>query len=833
MTRSAPLGVLGVALALGWVTWARAQVPARDLKTALSQLPDGGAAYVQGIRALDARSPSSTVPLLLELGPKDPVPAGAVHVTERWYVIHADIANQRAPLPAHRSMTMSGMRHPQLSVAYPRIRAARATQDYGLSGDGSVVGVVDTGADLAHPALRHEDGTTRVRWLLSYGREPLGYHPELEEEYGCTSDDPCAIYGEDEINDILASGDEQSFPQDAIGHGTHVASIAAGRDAEYPGVAPDADLIVVAAADEQGGVYDSRILIGCRFIFERAELLRKPAVVNISLGSDFGSHRGDSEIEQALTTLAQGKGRAVVVAAGNSGGRYEGILPDEFAPFGSHAEYAVTPGSELRVPVLQYSTNVRDISGAIYLWLATDPGQKVEIAFSTDSAGQLSEWIGPGEVGAASSESWGDSARYDLAILNATGDTASLELAPGNAVISVVGRFASDRRFEFALRGDATLALWTTGTGQAAYGGSSLGPLLPRAQARGTIQIPGAAAALISVGATVNRTEWTDYTGNTVGTSEAAHGLAYFSSQGPNQLGQLKPELVAPGEWIIAAMAGAADPREQRRTVSQFDDQGACPGGTECYVIDDLHGIASGTSMAAPLVTGTIALMLQRDPELTMSRAKAYLMAGARDLTSAVRTGFGTGEVDVVGALLAQEADAANPAPTGGATIDDGSSFFVWADAFVQPAPGPGLSGQVVLRDDDGRPLSVSLDDLQLEVEGPGSGELEVTGPGLLEVRLRAEPGSAGDSLAVRLTAADLELIDERVDIDLDPVRAEHGHALAGGTCAHHASHARGSSSSTLGRGALLLMVGLAVWRQRVARRRQGDASARPLIVKR
>ncbi|HXS19160.1 MAG TPA: S8 family serine peptidase, partial [Polyangiaceae bacterium] len=539
----------------------------------------------------------------------------------------------------------AGIRYPLLSVAEPHIRGDVARADYGVTGEGVVIGVVDTGVSVAHPALRHADGRTRIRWLLRYGQQPRGVHPELEAEYGCLAEDPCAVYDDADLNQLLSENDVTQLPQDPIGHGTHVTSVAAGRDDAYPGVAPDAQLIFVAAADETGGVYDSRILMGCRFIFEQAARLESPAVINLSLGSDFGSHRGDSGLELALSELAQGPGRAIVVAAGNSGARYTGIFPEQFSPFGNHAEFAVTPDTELHIPVLQYSTRKRDISGTIYVWLGVTPGESIDVSFRAGR--DFSEWIAAGEVGATSSDEWGDPDQFDLVILNASGQESYLDLAPGNAVVSIAGRFASDRQFDLAVRGQATVVMWAIGTGQAAYGASSLGPLLPRAQVRGTIQVPATARDLIAVGATVNRTTWLDYTGNTVTQPGKPTGLSLFSSQGPTPLGDLKPELVAPGEGIIAAMAQESDPRGDPRSISQFDNAGSCPGDLECYVIDDLHGIASGTSMAAPLAAGTIALLMQRDRALTQQQAKAYLVAGTQTLASELgNSGAGNGELD-------------------------------------------------------------------------------------------------------------------------------------------------------------------------------------------
>ena len=73
------------------------------------------------------------------------------------------------------------------------------------------------------------------------------------------------------------------------------------------------------------------------------------------------------------------------------------------------------------------------------------------------------------------------------------------------------------------------------------------------------------------------------------------YGVSYFSSKGPTGDGRLKPDLVAPGEKIISCAAGVERRRRpQQPTRDRRDD----------YMED------SGTSMAAPHVSGVIAAFL-------------------------------------------------------------------------------------------------------------------------------------------------------------------------------------------------------------------------------
>src|SRR5690606_28112594 len=164
-------------------------------------------------------------------------------------------------------------------------------------GAGVVIGIVDGGIDFTHPDLQHEDGSTRVAWFLDYASQPLGLHPELEQQYGCTlTDTPCAILSEDDINGALganANDAQVTLPADRMGHGTHVASLAAGSgraNARYMGVAPEATLIVARISETNDDVQDADVLLATQFVYERADDLGLPAIVNLSLGGDFGPH---------------------------------------------------------------------------------------------------------------------------------------------------------------------------------------------------------------------------------------------------------------------------------------------------------------------------------------------------------------------------------------------------------------------------------------------------------------------------------------------------------------------------------------------------------------
>jgi len=187
-----------------------------------------------------------------------------------------------------------------------------------VSGAGAVVAFVDTGVDVFHRDFRKPDGTTRIRYLLDFSSPgDIDGDGDLDGigPFGGT------LYTEAEINAGLATP-ALMRQRDTTGHGTHGLSAAAGDDAVFPGVAPQADLIVVKATREDGslGFQSADIVNALAFIDEKAGELGQPYVANLSLGTLLSSHDGRSLEEQAIDAIfGPGiPGKVVVIAAGNS-----------------------------------------------------------------------------------------------------------------------------------------------------------------------------------------------------------------------------------------------------------------------------------------------------------------------------------------------------------------------------------------------------------------------------------------------------------------------------------------------------------------------------------
>jgi subtilisin family serine protease len=118
----------------------------------------------------------------------------------------------------------------------------------------------------------------------------------------------------------------------------------------------------------------------------------------------------------------------------------------------------------------------------------------------------------------------------------------------------------------------------------------------------------------------------------TVGAVDDADEVTVYSSRGGADAGLLKPDVVAPGDGIVAARAA---------------------GTTAGDVVDDLHVALSGTSMAAPHVAGAAAVLKQARPDLSATALRSALMGSAEPTGADVWT-EGAGRITVPGAIAQQ-----------------------------------------------------------------------------------------------------------------------------------------------------------------------------------
>lgn len=527
-------------------------------------------------------------------------------------------------LPSRARIT-SGWLRPHLDRTRALVGAdrARAANGLALTGRGVVIGLVDSGVDLAHPDLRAPDGATRVAWMLDYAAPPLGLHPALEARFAV--DTPLgrrgAVLSRDDLDARIRSN---NAPGDVVGHGTHALSIALGDSPahRYVGMAPGATAVVVRASlrADRAEVPEALAALGAEFVFDRADALAMPAVVTLSLGTHHGAHDGDGTLERSLARLTddgRSPARAIVTSAGNGGGR------------ALHAHVELTRGATVPLSLRLAGA----YAGAVGISLAYTDALSIAPAWPD---GTLGERVPTG---------LSITARHPV-----EGSRISVTNAPDGASPVTAARVA-DVLFEAPggvytlwLRGEGRVDAWLYLDGNA----SELPVFLPPyGDTLSTVEMPATSASVIAVGALTTRTQWVDARGTPASRIGAIEGtVAPFSARGPSRIGALRPDLVAPGDVVIAALSAQAS----ASLTGPFADP--------TLAVDATHAVASGTSAAAPHVAGALALLFEESPRATQRELAAALTAGE----SLWNPSRGWGELDVVRALAALHASSQNTA---------------------------------------------------------------------------------------------------------------------------------------------------------------------------
>lgn len=536
-------------------------------------------------------------------------------------------------------------------VSVPEIHAKAARTQYQLDGTGVLIGIVDTGIDWRHEDFRLPDGTTRIKYLLDFS-EPGDANsdniPDGPDAFGGT------LYTEAEINRALR-GVGQIESQDRVGHGTHVAGTAAGNGlgtgggipaGTYAGVATQADLIIVKATlNDDVGYHAVNLVNSIAFIDSIAHILGQPYVINLSLGGQEGAHDGTNLEEIAIDNLTgAGKPGKVIVAAAGNDGTSETHIRGELS------------SSQLSFPVTFKVPEYTPQNGATNDYVLFNVWYSGATTISVTLQSPANKTYGPVSSNGYFGRETNEGTIYIENALDGpnqlNGDKQIvLQIYDSNAE-----KIPSSGNWTITLRGNYSLFdLWM-------YGNSCEAELTTPTQLSHLISIPGTAREAITVGSYITKKNWTDYYGNDLYYSLTIHALSDFSSPGPTRDDRIKPEIVAPGQEIASTFSCDADPANPESAFAHSDQS-----KPKTFIMqDNKHGILRGTSMATPHVTGTVALLLEKNPLLDAAQIKDILINSAHEdayTGSVPNYEAGYGKIDVLNALSKIEQTLKFPAP--------------------------------------------------------------------------------------------------------------------------------------------------------------------------
>lgn len=200
-----------------------------------------------------------------------------------------------------------------------------ATQ--GLFGRGVIVGIIDTGIDYRHPTFMNNDKTSRI---LSIWDQTMEGTPPAGFTFG-------SEYTKELINFALLSQYPYTIvpTDDPYRHGTAIASIIAGRSNDkegVSGVAPQTDLVVVKLKEAKENLkrlfciptgalcyQESDIILGIRYLLNVSGRLNRPLVICLAMGTNQGGHDGRGALSTYLNSLLLLPKISVITSAGNEG----------------------------------------------------------------------------------------------------------------------------------------------------------------------------------------------------------------------------------------------------------------------------------------------------------------------------------------------------------------------------------------------------------------------------------------------------------------------------------------------------------------------------------
>lgn len=562
-------------------------------------------------------------------------------LTAEDYVVHVSFGGQARPL-MDKARAASGVDDVTAGTGLK--------QPY--TGKGVYVSLFDTGLDPNHINFKDQEGNTRVIAI---------------DKITGTNGAEARFTTAAQIRNFTTDKATET-------HGTHVLGMITGAykgDVEYNrttgpnpyyGVATDAEIIVGC-----GDLYNTNILKGVKYARDIAVGDGRPAVVNLSLGSNSGPHDGSSSMNQTLANY--GKDVIIVISAGNEGDIPMGVMKTftndetEFTtsilPSYATATGTASTAANFTGDVTFYSNdktpfkltvavaNSRGTVSSTYVLDKSTSGRVTKLngtnltnfdkAYSSSSYMNVSSNVSTsnnryGATISFSLDASSSSSRYIVAFI--------IEGQPGQVINGYANgtSYASNGQLINAIFSDRGVSDWTDGS------------------CNGSINDMACGDNVICVGSYNTRKNWPTIKGTTNGYSYIVEGdISDFSSYGTLYNGTNLPHVVAPGCYVMSSW-------------SKYNiDAGYSTSGMGATVTADgranYWGPMQGTSMAAPFAAGVFALWLEADPTLTVADVKDIAMTTAKR-DSYVEAGdpvqWGAGKLDALAGIkeVLKRADA-------------------------------------------------------------------------------------------------------------------------------------------------------------------------------
>ncbi len=499
------------------------------------------------------------------------------------------------------------------------VQAMTDRQGVPYSGKGVIYGTIDTGIDFDHVAFKNEDGTSRILYAyLPDQGTPFEGGAQLENY-------PGFVY-ENEAIAHLTTDDVNGF------HGTHTLGVGAGgRNGHdtYYGMAPEADIIVAGVS----AMLSTTLVNSAKLLIDKAKELGKPISLNMSLGNTTGPHDATDLVAAGLDQLT-GPGAIITMSIGNDG----------------HNNISLRKPADRQVRTLLYDVNNQSFGNFKQLYVEAwsldgESDYAAQLAIVNKENGDilaLSPLVQADGTVYEEARTYHDpSLMGDAKILYYTdvmAETGRRKICFARTDTTVTLLNDSLHAFALILSGEAEAEIYTHSGISLTDGGRP--ELFTKGNADESFNSTASGLNTITVGSYISRKSWTNYAGKEINLNRTLGDYSAFSSYGITLDGRMLPDISAPGEFVASSMSRYVTGIDAELLLTPDDAE-------KKYVM------MQGTSMACPVVAGTIALWLQAYPALDVDDVHDVLEHTAihDQFTDATPIRFGYGKIDAKAGL--------------------------------------------------------------------------------------------------------------------------------------------------------------------------------------
>ena len=524
------------------------------------------------------------------------------------------------------------------------------TFDIPYTGKGVVVGIVDAGIDYNHIAFKDSKGNTRVKKVVDYknnGSATIATTPEA-------------------IAQLTTDGNTDKDKS----HGTHVASCAVGSiiDAtvdydgssknivgagsrKLGGMAPEADIVLCGTYNLTG----EHITKSVDEIVKTAKELNEPCVINFSFGTTGtsmygGWHDGSTQTNSLINEYAN---EGVIFCMSTANDAINNWTVDKTIPAGGELKFiprkdiAIASTSRAYIPQQTILINLPQCTNTQALSYELEAVDSITGAVTTLAVTPLKNTNDNTIIPSVTFTQSSSHHNWVTGTLSLTkcyfADNSKF------LVIKLKNKTASDLRV-YVMSGRKDDSGYLDNLAHTDF------PNYEYDKGTADMSINHACSAdnLISVGAYTIEPKVRGYKGTSYSLAPGStlykqmggpNSTAGYSSYGRDDFGKAHPDVIAPGTFTVAAYSQYDTSKATAKDKSTWEEQYIC-----AYLTQNGNNFLfyrnQGTSMAAPITAGVIALWLQAYPKLTAENVRTVIQQTSRTSVNGEVINISAGSTD-------------------------------------------------------------------------------------------------------------------------------------------------------------------------------------------